>query len=73
MLQQNQDKSKAEVVFNKIAKDHFNPKISDDFFNKKVKKGRAQRLLKQKFDLQGRVANDVSITGGVYKDTTNNL
>ena len=74
MLQLNQEKSyKAEQVFYKLAKEYFNSKTSDEFFNKKVKKGRAQRLLKQKFDLQGRIADDVNITGGVYKDTTNTL
>jgi hypothetical protein len=73
VLRPNLEKSKAQLIFSKLAKVHYNSKISDDLFNKKVKKGRAQRLLKEKFDLQGRIADDANITGGVYKDTTNSL
>ena len=65
--------NKAQTTFYKLAKEYYNPSTSDHSFNKKVDTSRARQLLKKKFQMTGKIADDVSITGGVYKNNINHL
>lgn len=66
-------RTKSDIIFLKLAKEYYNPSTSDKHFNYEVSKSRATALLKKKFDLTGRIANDSKITGGVYRNKINNL
>ena len=64
---------KAEKIFNKLAKVYYNPATADKFFDAKLDDSRATNLLKKKFQMTGKIADDVSITGGVHKNVINRL